>query len=97
MLAASQRSLQDFWACAGLATGDLRDAEQTEQKFLAVVPMRVLLSKTRGSESVCTGGQCGSHTGSKKPSAVHWQVQERVGAGNPEGVCGLEVGFWSRC
>lgn len=54
-------------------------SKQREQKFLTVVPMRMFLSKTGGSGSVCTAGQCGSHMGSKKPSAVHWQVQEYTG------------------
>lgn len=69
VLAASQRSLQDSWALQQENPG--MQSKQREQKFLAVVPVWVLLSKTRGSESVCTGGQCESHTGSKKPSAVH--------------------------
>lgn len=72
-------------------------SKQREEKFLAVVPMRVLLCKTRGSESVCAAEQCRSHMGRKKPSAVHWQVQEYAGARNPEVVCGLEIGLWSRC
>lgn len=37
-------------------------SKQREQ-FLAVVPMKTLLSKTGGSGSVCTAEQCGSHTG----------------------------------
>lgn len=52
-------------------------SKQREQKILAVVPLRLVLSKTRGSESVHTAERCGSHTGSKKPSAVHWQMKNK--------------------
>lgn len=88
------------WVCAGIATGDPSDAEQREGKLLAVAPMKNVfnvLSKTRSSEPACGAEQRRSHRGSKKNSAVRWQVQEYVGARNPEVVCGLEVGFWSSC
>lgn len=75
-------------------------SKQREAKLLAVGLMKDIfniLSKTRGSEPVCSAEQRRSHRGSKKASAVRWQIQEYVGARNPEVVCGLEVGFWSSC